>query len=99
MPHDGRSVEAAGFRKRVVYLERDALDPRLIGAAVDHPGWADRAPARRDDRLHEALAHPGDAFEAESRLALVRDRLGRHLTHAEIGPTPASDSRVARAAA
>ena len=42
VPHDGRSVEAAGFRKRVVYLEQDALDPRLIGAAVDHPGWADR---------------------------------------------------------
>ncbi len=96
VPHDGRSVEAAGFRKRVVYLEQDALDARLIGAAVDHPGWADRPLREALHRLHDALAHPGDAFEAESRLALVRDRLGRHLTHAEIGTAQTSDSRVAR---
>jgi AraC-like DNA-binding protein len=29
--------------------------------------------------LHEALADPADAFEAEGRLALVRDRLDGHL--------------------
>jgi AraC-like DNA-binding protein len=96
VPHDGRSVEAAGFRKRVVYLERDALDPRLTGAAVDHPGWADGSLREEINRLHEALAHPGDTFEAESRLTLVRDRLGRHLTHAEIGSTDSHDSPVAR---
>lgn len=96
VPHDGRSVDAAGFRKRVIYLEEDALDLRLAGAAVDHPGWAD-GPLRAElHRLHEALSVPGDAFEAESRLTLVRDRLGRHLTNAEIQPAVVRDAPVAR---
>lgn len=33
----------------------------------------------RIDRLHTALAHPGDGFEAESRLAFIRERLHLHL--------------------
>jgi AraC-like DNA-binding protein len=83
VPHDGRSVTDAGFRKRVVYLDEGALDATLIGHAVDHPGWAD--PALRDQlhRLHGALVHPGDTFEAESRLVLVRERLAAHLAHDE----------------
>jgi AraC-like DNA-binding protein len=95
VPHDGRSVDAAGFRKRVVYLEQDALDPGLVGAAVDHPGWPDPALRAELHRLHEALLHPGDAFEAESRLALVRDRLRRHLAVTGIDPK-ANDAPVAR---
>lgn len=83
IPHDGRSVTDAGFRKRVVYLDSDTLDAARLGNAVDHPSWAD--PLLRDqvDGLHRALAHPGDAFEAESRLALVRERLAAHLGGAE----------------
>lgn len=83
VPHDGRSVTETGFRKRVVYLDEGALDATRIGNAVDHPGWAD--PVLRDqvDLLHGALAHHGDAFEAESRLAFVRERLAAHLTAAE----------------
>jgi AraC-like DNA-binding protein len=96
VPHDGRSVHAAGFRKRVVYLEEDALDARLIGAAVDHPGWADPPLLAEVDRLHEALRSSGDAFEAESRLALVRDRLGRHLSHAGAEPVAVRNTPVAR---
>jgi len=96
VPHDGRSVDAAGFRKRVVYLEHDALDLGRVGAAVDHPGWAD-APLRDEiHRLHKALVHPADAFEAESRLALVRDRLERHLADAEVGSPEVRDVSVAR---
>ncbi len=96
VPHDGRSVEAAGFRKRVVYLDQDALDVGLVGAAVDHPGWAD-GPLRAElDRLHDALAHPGDAFEAENWLAMVRDRLGRHLARTEVSLPATPDSPVAR---
>jgi AraC-like DNA-binding protein len=83
VPHDGRSVDAAGFRKRVVYLDEDGLDASRIGSAVDHPGWSD--PVLRDqvDWLHGSLAHPGDKFEAESRLALVRERLAAHLAASE----------------
>lgn len=94
--HDGRSVDAAGFRKRVVYLEEDALDAGLIGAAVDHPGWADRPLLEEVDRLHEALTMPGDAFEAESRLTVVRDRLGRHLTGTGVDAAQVRDAPVAR---
>jgi AraC-like DNA-binding protein len=79
VPHDGRSVTAAGFRKRVVYLEADVLDQTRIGAAVDQPGWTDPDLRREVHLLHEALLDPGDAFEAEGRLALVRDRLRGHL--------------------
>jgi AraC-like DNA-binding protein len=83
VPHDGRSVDAAGFRKRVVYLDEEMLDAARIGSAVDHPGWSDPLLRTQVDRLHAALAHPGDAFEAESRFALVRERLTAHLTATE----------------
>jgi AraC-like DNA-binding protein len=79
VPHDGRSVDAAGFRKRVVYLDEDELDASRIGSAVDHPGWSDAVLRDQVDRLHGALTHPGDVFEAEWRLALVRERLTAHL--------------------
>ncbi|MDQ4054937.1 MAG: AraC family transcriptional regulator [Actinomycetota bacterium] len=79
VPHDGRSVDGVGFRKRVVYLDTDQLDVRRVGAAVDHPGWADLPLRAEVHRLHESLTVAGDAFEAENRLALVRDRLERHL--------------------
>jgi AraC-like DNA-binding protein len=94
--HDGRSVDAGGFRKRVVYLEQDALDTSRIGAAVDHPGWADGPLRDEVHRLHAALGNPGDTFEAESRLTLVRDRLSRHLGDAEAEPTEVRDSPLAR---
>jgi AraC-like DNA-binding protein len=79
VPHDGRSVTPEGFRKRVVYLEADALDVRRIGRAVDHPGWTDLALRAEVHLLHEALRQPGDELEAESRLALVTSRLTAHL--------------------
>jgi AraC-like DNA-binding protein len=79
VPHDGRSVTADGFRKRVVYLDADTLDVRRIGRAVDHPGWEDDALRQELHLLHGAMNHPGDEFEAESRLALVTQRLSAHL--------------------
>ncbi|MBO0845035.1 MAG: AraC family transcriptional regulator [Nocardioides sp.] len=83
VPHDGRSVNDTGFRKRVVYLDEGAFDATRIGNAVDHPGWADSALRDQIHLLHRALASPGDAFEAEGRLALVRERLSGHLAHDE----------------
>lgn len=95
VPHDGRSVDAAGFRKRVVYLDEPMLDASRIGSAVDHPGWRDPVLRRAVDALHGALSHPGDAFEAEERLALVRDRLSRHLSAADL-PAVRRDPTLAR---
>jgi AraC-like DNA-binding protein len=77
--HDGRAATSHGFRKRVLYLEAPVLGEDLIGAAVDRPSLADGLLRTRIHQLHESLADPGDAFEAESRLALVADRLRVHL--------------------
>lgn len=93
VPHDGRTVGARGFRKRVLYLEADVLPEQLTGAAVDIPVHRDALLHHRIGQLHRALGdvrpEPGGgagtgiglglAFEAESRLALVRERLLRHL--------------------
>jgi AraC-like DNA-binding protein len=80
VPHDGRSVTAAGFRKRVIYLDETWLSPDLVGPAVDQPGIPDPVLRDRIDHMHEALRHPGDEFEAESRLALIIDRLREQLS-------------------
>jgi AraC-like DNA-binding protein len=86
--HDGRTVTPDGFRKRVLYLEPDRIDVGLLGRAVDHPGWFDPALRNQIHRVHQALAHPGDEFEAESRLSLVTDRLARLLASADPDPRP-----------
>lgn len=79
VPHDGRTVTAAGFRKRNLYLDDSVLPQRLAGRAVDAPVLGDPLLRRRIDRLHAALVHAGDGFEAESRLAFIRERLRFHL--------------------
>jgi AraC-like DNA-binding protein len=94
--HDGRSATSAGFRKRVLYLDGGMLPEQLIGPAVDRPVLADRPLRGRVHGLHRALDEPGDAFEAESRLALINDRLVRHLGSA--GAAPWSGREAARLA-
>jgi AraC-like DNA-binding protein len=78
--HDGRAGARGGFRKRVLYLSTEVLDERLIGPAVDRPDIPGPALRQAVHALHRALGHPDDALEAESRLALVGDRLRAHLT-------------------
>jgi AraC-like DNA-binding protein len=78
--HDGRAGAHGGFRKRVLYLSTDVLDERLIGPAVDRPDIPGPALRQAVHALHRTLGHPDDALEAESRLALVGDRLRAHLT-------------------
>lgn len=80
--HDGRTVTETGFRKRVLYLDTSVLPERLTGAAVDAPLLADPALRERVNALHLALGER-DPFEAESRLAFVRERLHRWLTGRE----------------
>ncbi|MFC6022349.1 helix-turn-helix domain-containing protein [Plantactinospora solaniradicis] len=77
--HDGRAATRHGFRKRVLYLDTSVLGIELTGSAVDGPSLRDPELRDRVHRLHRALVHPGDAFEAESRLAFVRERLYGHL--------------------
>jgi AraC-like DNA-binding protein len=94
VPHDGRSVTAGGFRKRVVYLEEDVIGADRVGAAVDHPGWRDPALLAGIERFHRALAHPGDAFEAESAVAVLADGLRSRLAGAD--PPRRTDAPLAR---
>ncbi|SCG45207.1 AraC-type DNA-binding protein [Micromonospora echinaurantiaca] len=91
VPHDGRSATRHGFRKRVLYLDPSVLDAAATGAAVDRPNLPDRQLRRRIHQLHQALARPGDGFEADSRLALILERLNLHLRrHIPTGDQPAA---------
>jgi AraC-like DNA-binding protein len=76
VPHDGRAATRDGFRKRVLYLDGSWL-PR----PAREPNLRDRLLRDRVHRIHEALDDP---LEAESRLALVRERL---LAHLRAGPS------------
>lgn len=88
VPHDGRNATPEGFGKRVLYLDPEVLGTDLVGAAVDRPAFADPALRLRVHQLHGVL-RGGDEWEAESRLALVRDRVQAHLRRREpTAPTP-----------
>ncbi|WP_344656310.1 AraC family transcriptional regulator [Catenulispora subtropica] len=99
VPHNGRSADPGnpdGFRKRVLYLERDSLGLDLIGAAVDHPAFVDPLLRQRIHQLHGALRLPGEELEAESRLTLVRERLRERLAPAVTTPSETPSPTAAR---
>ena len=77
--HDGRAATASGFRKRVIYLDADVVDPALTGRAVDEPSIADGDLAAAVRALHDALARGVSLLEADTRLALVAERLAARL--------------------
>lgn len=94
IPHDGRTAAPQGFRKRVIYLAEDALGSDLIGS-TDRPNLADPLLWDRIGRLHGTLALPGESFEAQSRLALIVDRLGTHLRPSAVPLLPPPPRTVA----
>ncbi|MEU9318146.1 AraC family transcriptional regulator [Streptomyces sp. NPDC048295] len=96
IPHNGSPATAHGFRKRVLYLDMTQLDERFIGPAVDSPDLTDPVLRRRVGQLHAALANRGDEFEAESRLALISQRLRAHLRPMPAVPGAAPDRGVAQ---
>ncbi|WP_229378678.1 AraC family transcriptional regulator [Streptomyces sp. VRA16 Mangrove soil] len=82
VPHNGEAATAAGFRKRVLYLEASEsglLDTSYVGAAADSPDLVDPLLRHRIGQLHTVLARPGDELEAAARLALVGERLRERL--------------------
>ncbi|WP_241779831.1 helix-turn-helix domain-containing protein [Streptomyces natalensis] len=95
VPHNGSPATSHGFRKRVLYLDLTQLDESFIGPAVDGPDLADGLLRRRIGQLHTALAHRGDELEAQSRLALIRERLRTHLRPGLVARRPAPDHGVA----
>ncbi|HEY3508129.1 MULTISPECIES: helix-turn-helix domain-containing protein [Kribbella] len=94
VPHDGRSVRPEGFRKRVLYLAPDRLDPRLIGAAVDQPEYVDPLLRHRIHQLHRVLRDGLEELEAQSRLLFIEERLQQHLSR-RVGEPPQAPSGVA----
>lgn len=95
IPHNGSPATADGFRKRVLYLDLTRLDETLIGPAVDSPDLADPVLRHRVGQLHTALRHRGDELEAESRLALICERLRGHLRPLPVTARPADGRGVA----
>ena len=93
--HDGRTVTPDGFRKRVLYLDGATFEAARIGRSVDRPTWDDPVMHQQTHLLHQALESAGDAFEAEGRLALVIERLGRHLARLPV-PTNYNSPGLAR---
>ncbi|WP_314173116.1 helix-turn-helix transcriptional regulator [Streptomyces winkii] len=79
VPHNGSPATPQGFRKRVLYLDTTQLDESFIGPAADRPDLVDPVLRRRVGQLHTVLAHRGDELEADSRLALIGERLRGHL--------------------
>jgi AraC-like DNA-binding protein len=90
--HTGRAATHHGFRKRVVYLDAGVLAPALTGAAVATPSLLDPLLRTRVDQLHRALERTGAELEAESRLALIGERIRTHLRAA---PTPEGPDALA----
>ena len=89
VPHNGSPATAEGFRKRVLYLDLSELDESFVGPAVDGPDLADAVLRRRVGQLHTALTERGDELEAQSRLALICERLRTHLRpRLDAGPRP-----------
>ena len=60
------------------------------------PALADTLLRRRVHQLHRVLERPGEELEAESRLALVADRLGGHLSGRDGVHVPLRPSAPAR---
>lgn len=87
VPHNGSPATGNGFRKRVLYLDAGQLGTELIGAAVDGPDLAEPLLRHRVAQLHTALRTPGEEWEAESRLALITERL-HGLLRPRTPPTP-----------
>lgn len=97
VPHNGCAATPHGFRKRVLYLDTTQLGEDLIGNAVDMPELHDPQLRRQIDQLHRTLASPGEEFEAESRLALIYQRLIGHLRRrAPTGTPPAGRGTAGR---
>ena len=91
--HDGRPATADGYRKRVIYVEPAVIGESLSGSAVDRPALPDPGLRQQVSALDDALACIDDAFEAETRLHLVVERI-RSL----MGAVPADGQRRDRRA-
>lgn len=95
VPHNGRSATpGVRFRKRVLYLDASWLPSRAIGTAVNAPTLQDPNAMATVTQIHEALASPADAMEAEHNIHLLHRIVTQHLGEAAAPPT--RDAPLAR---
>ncbi|MEW1960087.1 AraC family transcriptional regulator [Kineococcus sp. NPDC059986] len=76
VPHDGRAVTSAGFRKRVLYLEPDALPPAATGRLVGAPELPDPRLAAAVRALHTRLTAGADPLDVQARAAVLLEAVG-----------------------
>lgn len=82
--HDGEPARPGhGFRKRVLYLDIDAIGEELVGSAVDNSTVDDPGLRTAISRLHVAFGHTRDDLEWETRLGDIIRRIHRHLTQSD----------------
>ncbi|PRY16823.1 helix-turn-helix transcriptional regulator [Kineococcus rhizosphaerae] len=86
VPHDGRAATTTGFRKKVLYLEEDALPAGFAGRAVDDPELPDPRFATAVRALHARLGGHPEPLDVESRAAVLLDALGGHLARTRVRP-------------
>jgi AraC-like DNA-binding protein len=95
--HDGRPATANGFRKRVLYLETSLIGEHLIGPAVDRPVIPH--PALREDvsAIHDVLGCIEGGMEAETRIAIIAERIRASFGEAPAAVPPADGRDLAEA--
>jgi AraC-like DNA-binding protein len=93
--HDGRAAEAAGFRKRVLYLDDALFGEQLTGHAVDRPRHDDPVLHRTLARVHDALVGRDDLLAGEAGLAVAVERLREQLRPGSAPATRSHDPTLA----
>jgi len=93
--HDGRPGTDLGFHMRVVYLDANVLGEELIGRAVDKPIITDLSLRAQLSVAHDVLCDPDNALEAETRLAIILDRIEAHLGGSSSGQIRVPGSSLA----
>lgn len=80
IPHDGRStIDGRIYRKRVVYLDHDWLPEHAGGLSAGKPTVQSAQALAGVQRIHAALAEPGDLLAAEHWTLALRRMILAHL--------------------
>lgn len=89
--HDGRPAPGAvEYRERELSFDDGVLPAELAGAAVDRTSLADPALRTALSLLHDCLIGQPELLDAQTRLALIAERIRMHLTQ-HFDPAAASN--------
>lgn len=94
VPHDGRAATATGFRKRVLYLDPEALPASAAGRLADAPELPDPRLAAAVRALHTRLSRDADPLDVHARAAVLLDAVAAHVLRTP--PSPRRDAPLAR---